>query len=83
MPRKRRTFAGMKRSSSAPADLHRAIIKRPKQRKGWQEESKTAALKAVKEGLLIFQAARDHGVPKITLYDWVNGKVTHGTNPGR
>lgn len=40
------------------------------------------AIKAVKEGSTISQAARDHAVPKTTLYDRVSGKVTHGTNPG-
>ena len=42
----------------------------------------TAANKAVQEGQSISQAARDHRVPKTTLYDWVSGRVTHGTNPG-
>ena len=42
----------------------------------------TAAIKAVQEGQSISQAARDHGVPKTTLYDRVSGRVTHGTNPG-
>ena len=42
----------------------------------------TAAIKAVQEGQSISQAARDHGVPKTTLYDRVSGRVTYGTSPG-
>ena len=41
-----------------------------------------AALKAVEEGQLVNQVARDHGIPKTTLKDRVSGRVTHGTNPG-
>ena len=66
MPRKRRSFV-RKRSKSAPATLYRASPKRPKTRKGWPEESMTAALKAVEEGQSISQAARDHGIPKTTM----------------
>ena len=65
MLRKRRSFVG-KRSKSAPVTLYRASPKRPKTRKGWPEESMTAALKAVEEGQSISQVARDHGIPKWT-----------------
>ena len=77
MPRKRRSFV-RKRSKSAPATLYRASPKRPKTRKGWPEESMTAALKAVEEGQSISQAARDHGIP-INHYDRISGRVTPGT----
>ena len=43
--------------------------------KNWLEESIKAALEAVKEGQSISQAARDHGVPKTTLYNRVRGRV--------
>ena len=82
MPRKRRSVAKRKRSKSAPASLRCVCNNRPKKRKGWLEESMTTAIKAVQEGRSISQAARDHGIPKTTLYDRVSGRVTHGTNPG-
>ena len=41
-----------------------------------------AALDAVKNGENVLQAARNHGVPRQTLRDHVNGKVFHGTKPG-
>ena len=41
-----------------------------------------ATLEAVKEGQSISQAARDHGVPKTTLYDRVSGRVVHGSKLG-
>ena len=82
MSRKRRSFA-RKRSRSAPADLRRSTNqKRQERRKNWLEESMKAALEAVKEGQSISQAARDHGVPKTTLYDRVSGRVVHGSKPG-
>ena len=82
MPRKRRSFA-RKRSRSAPADLRRSTNRnRQQRRKNWLEESMKAALEAVKEGQSISQAARDHGVPKTTLYDRVSGRVVHCSKPG-
>ena len=41
-----------------------------------------AALKAVEEGESISKAARDHGIPKTTLFDRTSGRVAHGTKPG-
>ena len=41
-----------------------------------------AALKAVEEGESISKAARDHGIPKTTLFDHTSGRVAHGTKPG-
>ena len=41
-----------------------------------------AAIKAVQEGCTVSKAARDHDVPKTTLYDRVSGRVTHGNKPG-
>ena len=82
MPRKRCSFA-RKRSRSAPVDLRRSTNRnRQKRCKNWLEESMKAALEAVKEGQSISQAARDHGVPKTTLYDRVSGRVVHGSKPG-
>ena len=34
-------------------------------------------------GTSISGAAREYGVPRTTLQDWVLGKVTHGTKPGQ
>ena len=80
MPRKRRSFA-RKRSRSAPVDRRRSTNRnRQKRRNNWLEESMKAALEAVKEGQSISQAARDHGVPKTTLYDRVSGRVVHSSN---
>ena len=41
-----------------------------------------AAIKAVQEGCTVSESARDHDVPKTTLYDRVSGRVTHGNKPG-
>ena len=41
-----------------------------------------AALDAVKNGESVLRAAREHGVPRQTLRDRVNGRVVHGTKPG-
>ena len=57
-----------KRSSSAPAFL-RVSPKKLAKRKGWHLESMQAAIKAVKEGQTVSQAARDHGVHKTALFD--------------
>ena len=82
MPRKRRSFA-RKRSRSASASLRRVTNQtRRAMRKNWSDESMTAALEAVKKGESISQAAREHGVPKTTLYDRVSGRVVHGSKPG-
>lgn len=42
-----------------------------------------AALRAVRDGQRVNQAARDHGVPATTLKDRVSGRVVYGTRPGR
>ena len=82
MPRKRCSFT-RKRLRSAPVDLRRSMNpNRQKRRKNWLEESMKAALKAMKEGQSISQVARDHRVPKTTLYYRVSGRVVHGSKPG-
>lgn len=48
----------------------------------WTDAQMTAAIKAVKSGGGVNQAARDHGVPKTTLKDRLCGRVEHGTKPG-
>ena len=79
MPRKKRSFKTRKRSHSAPARLsHR----RPNKRKEWHEDSMKAAIQTVEDGQSVSKAARDHGVPKTTLYDRISGRVKHGVNPG-
>ena len=40
------------------------------------------AMKAVAQGLPVYKASQDYGVPKSTLHDRVSGKVVHGVNPG-
>ena len=82
MPRKRHSFT-RKCLRSAPIDLCRSTnLNRQKKHKNWLEESRKAALEAVKEGQSISQAAHDHGVPKTTLYDRVSGRVVHGSKAG-
>ena len=79
MPRKKRSFSNRRRLHSAPPRLN---PKRPPKRKKWHNDSMKAAIQAVKEGQSVSKAARDHGVPKTTLYDRISGKVIHGVNPG-
>ena len=40
------------------------------------------ALDAVKCGISVLRAARQHGVPRQTFRNRVSGQVTHGTKPG-
>ena len=81
MLRKRRSSTIRKRSTSVPATL--SVSPRvAKKRKEWNNENMTAALKAVEDGENLSRAARDHGIPKTTLYDRVSGKVVRGVNPG-
>ena len=72
MPRKKRCC----RSRSAP----RTPTK--KKRKQYSQESLSAALEAVKEGMPVRRASVSFGVPRSTLQDRINGRVIHGTNPG-
>ena len=81
MPRRRRAVCARKCSSSAPAAI-KVSPKRHHTRKAWDEGSMVAAIKAVQEGCTVSKAARDHDVPKTTLYDRVSGRVTHGNKPG-
>ena len=55
-------MAGRGRSKSAPAVL-RNEPKRAAKRKQWSNEQMEAALRAVRDGQRVNQAARDHGVP--------------------
>ena len=41
-----------------------------------------AALKAVEDGQSVNGAARDYGIPKMTLFDRVSGRMIHGVKPG-
>ena len=41
-----------------------------------------AALRAVNQGQSVTQAARNHGVPKTTLFDRVSSRMSHGVKPG-
>ena len=79
MPRKKHSFSTRRRSHSAPARLS---PRKPKTRKECHDDSMKAAIHAVEEGQSISNAARDHGVPKTTLYDRISGKIMHGVNPG-
>ena len=81
MPRRKKSFSVRKRSKSAPAILTRT--RRPGlKRKVWDSEQMEAALWAVGQGQSVTQAARNHGIPKTTLFDRVSGRVTHGVKPG-
>ena len=79
MPWKKHSFSTRTRSHSAPARLS---PRRPKNLKEWYDDSIKAAIQAVEEGQSVSKAARDHGIPKTTLYDHISGKVIHGVNPG-
>ena len=81
MPRRRKSFTSKKRSRSAPASI-RLLTRRPAKRKQWSEESMTAALKAVEQGMPVSRASRDFGVPRSTIYDRFTGRVVHGVKPG-
>ena len=60
MPRRRHAFSSRRpRSSSALAAIT-VSPQRQRKRKAWHEESMLEAIKAVKEGSTISQAARDH-----------------------
>ena len=39
-------------------------------------------MKAVEDGEKVSTAARSFGVPRITLYDRVTGRIPHGKKPG-
>ena len=41
-----------------------------------------AAMNSVSKGMGVKRAATEHGVPRSTLQDQINGNVIHGTNPG-
>ena len=58
------------------------IKRRESKRMQWTKDSMDAALQAVKDGQTVTAAAKQHGVPKSTLYDRVTGRVTHGRKPG-
>ena len=80
MPARKKRRIGRPRSKSAPAVLRSP--KRPTKRIQWSDEAMVAALGAVKGGETILRAARTYGVPRSTLQDRVNGRVTHGVRPG-
>ena len=67
-------------AKSAPAIMLSDITN--KRRKRWTNKSMCAAIKSVKDGSSVSQAARAHGVPYTTLYDRIVGNVCHGTNLG-
>ena len=43
--------------------------------KTWSDDSMKAALKAVEDGQSVSRATRDYGIPKMTLFDRVSGRV--------
>ena len=65
---------GRPRSKSAPAVLRSP--QKIRKRKQWPEESMQKALDAVKSGVSVMRAAREHGVPRQTLRDRVSGKYS-------
>ena len=55
----------------------------PAKRKQWSNRQIEEAMKAVQKGDIgINQAAREYGIPRTTLKDWVSGRVKHGTKSG-
>ena len=83
MPRKRRsTTTQRKWTKSAPTILCRGSKRRSEKRKTWSDDSMKAALKAVEDGQSVNGAARDYGIPKMTLFDRVSGRMIHGVKPG-
>ena len=82
MPATKKRKVGRPRSKSAPAILRSPGRPTKRKRKLWDSESMVAAMEAVKGGESILRAAKTHGVPRSTLQDRVNRKVTHGTKPG-
>ena len=53
-----------------------------KKRLKWTNESMLAAIKAIQNGSTVSMAAICHNIPRITLRDWLSGRVVHGTRPG-
>ena len=51
-------------------------------RKLWQQTDMSAAIEAVAKGTSVRSASTDHGVPRQTLADRINGKVRDGTKSG-
>ena len=63
MPRRKKSVTCKKRSASAPAAF-RVGMRRSEKRKIWSEESMLGAVKAVAQGLSVYKASRDYGVPR-------------------
>ena len=78
MPRRKKSLTCKKRSTSAPAAFHVGVRRSEKQ----SEECMLGAMKAVAQGLSVYEASRDYGVPRCTLHDHVSGKVVHGVIRG-
>ena len=82
LPRKGWSITIRKRSRSVPASLS-VSPRTAKKRKEWNDENMRAALKAVQDRESVSRAARDHGIPKTTLYDRISGKFVHGISRPR
>ena len=76
----RKVLTKRKRSRSAPPVLQPTSKK--VKRKQWTNEQMERAIAMVQSGASIYQAARDHNVPRTTLWDRISGRVEHKTNPG-
>lgn len=71
------------RGTEKDLSLQESIIKRPfTKRLQWTEQAMVDAMQAVQDGSTISRAAREHGVPKTSLYNRITGKVVHGVKPG-
>ena len=61
-------------------------MKRPYCRLQWSEQAMIDAMKAVEDGMPVFKAAREHGVPRATLQYKMFGNVVcgdSGVRPGQ
>ena len=60
----------------------RSVIKKPYRRRlQWSEQAMIDAIKAVEDGMPVTTAAREHNVPKSSLYNRLSGNVVHGVRP--
>jgi len=59
-----------------------SVIESSKKHFNWPKKSMVTAIKAVTQGCSIKRAAMEHGIPRTTLQDRINGRVQHGISPG-
>jgi len=64
--------------------IHMAVmVTNPSKKcKLWTEQQKISVIEAVKGDMKVYSATREYDVPRMTLQDWISGRVVHGKNPG-